>query len=72
VQDAFAVRVARSQDATSERGQIATVMAKAVMMVMLEITYGRSAWCGPLWSVWVVLLVMWKMEMVVGDGGCGC
>lgn len=42
---------------------------KAVMMVVVVLTYGRSAWCGPLLCVWVELLLMWMMEMVVGDGG---
>ena len=34
------------------------------------VTYGRSAWCGPLCCVWVELLLM--MEIVVVVGGCGC
>jgi len=62
------------------RRQIATVMVEAVvmmmmMMMMMEmvLTYGRSAWCGPLWDVWVELLlcvVMMEIVVVVGDGGC--
>lgn len=41
---------------------------KAVMMVVVVLTYGRSAWCGPLLCVWMELWVL-LMEMIVGDGG---
>ena len=58
------------------RRQIATVMVEAVMMMMMMmmemvLTYGRSAWCGPLWDVWMVVLCVLMVEIVVvGDGGC--
>ena len=49
VADAFAVEVARSQTATSGRGQIATVMKMEMLMMvlMVSVTYGQSAWCEP-------------------------
>lgn len=37
-------------------------------MMEKVLTYGRSAWCGPLLCVWVELLLVWMIEMVVGDG----
>ena len=34
------------------------------------VTYGRSAWCGPLWDVWMELLCVLMVKIVVvGDGG---
>lgn len=48
VLDAFGVGVARSQNATGKRGQIATVMRMVMMKVMVVVvTYGQSAWCEP-------------------------
>ena len=57
------------------RRQIATMEAAVVMMMMMMmmiemvLTYGRSAWCGPLWDVWMELLCVLMVEIVVvGDG----
>lgn len=53
------------------RCQIATVVEAVTMVMVMETvsTYGRSAWCGPLWDVWMELLCVLMVEIVVGDGG---
>ena len=56
----------RERDEQARR-QIATVV-EVVMMIVAVLTYGRSAWCGPLLCVWMELWVL-LMEMIVGDGG---
>ena len=65
-------RLLRQERDEQARRQIAMV-AEAVMMmvVVIVLTYGRSAWCGPLWDVWMELLCVLMVEIVVvGDGGC--
>ena len=67
VEDAFA---GEWRDARTRRASASPDCdgGKAVMMMkMVVLTYGRSAWCGPLWDVWELLCVL-MMEMVVGDG----
>lgn len=68
------MRGARPERDERTRRQIATVVEAVtmmVMMVMMILTYGRSAWCGPLWDVWMELLCVLMVEIVVvGDGGC--
>lgn len=67
VEDAFA---GEWRDARTRRASASPDCdgEKAVMVVVVVLTYGRSAWCGPLLCVWMELWVL-LMEMIVGDGG---
>ena len=61
----------RRQIATMEAAVVVVMVMMMMMMIEMVLTYGRSAWCGPLWDVWMELLCVLMVEIVVvGDGGC--